>query len=527
MGRNDMEQFGVPVLFIIFNRFENTKKVFEQIKTVKPTNLYIASDGPRGNVNGEDLIVNSIREYVLSNVDWNCEVKTFFQEENLSCGPNVKSSIDWFFKHEASGIILEDDCVPSFSFFRFCEELLDKYKDDLRIGMISGTNYWCDKYKPMNSYLFSKNYKCWGWATWKRSWVNMDFEMSWLETKESYSIIQNMGNGRLSTLHWKNAIGKIQNRVVNTWDWQWYFSLSFQNQVCIFPKTNLVSNVGFWRNSPNNFAPGKTVYLANDEINFPLEHPKYMVVDKFFDNVIEKHKMRTQVFKNLVPAKLRFNIIKWLKIKNKQIETDLGIYEYRPIILAGGNIMNLAEAKINLIDFKKILDSERIKFGLFKGTLLGAVREGNFIENDTDIDIYILDEFRQAFQNILFKLLASGFEVARYNYDFLTLIRDDNYIDISFYKKVGDTRISGKSVLKESFFKSNSTIRFLEMEFNVPNNYIDFLKHAYGENWRIPDKENHAILAKGFAKYKIMFAKLLPQKVLYFFIKTLYLLRLK
>ncbi len=128
-----------PILFLTFNRLEETKQVFNEIKKYGPSKLYLASDGPRKNKEGEREIVKKIREYILDNITWPCKVKILFRHKNLGCKYAVSSAIDWFFKNERRGIILEDDCLPSQSFFRFCEEMLTKYKNDREIMQISGT----------------------------------------------------------------------------------------------------------------------------------------------------------------------------------------------------------------------------------------------------------------------------------------------------------------------------------------------------------------------------------------------------
>ena len=117
-----------PVLFIVFNRFDTAQKVFEQIRLAQPPRLYIASDGARENVENEKTIVENIRKWILENIDWDCEVKTLFREKNLGCDINISKAISTFFENETDGIILEDDCLPSQSFFKYCEMALDKYK---------------------------------------------------------------------------------------------------------------------------------------------------------------------------------------------------------------------------------------------------------------------------------------------------------------------------------------------------------------------------------------------------------------
>ena len=159
-----------PVLFLVFNRPDTTKQVFEAIRQAQPPRLYIASDGHRSDREGEWEKVKTVRDYVVNNIDWDCEVKTLFREKNLGCRIAVSTAISWFFENEEQGIILEDDCFPDQSFFPFCEELLWKYQDDKRIMMITGTNSLGTWKSELQSYHFSIYGSIWGWATWKRAW---------------------------------------------------------------------------------------------------------------------------------------------------------------------------------------------------------------------------------------------------------------------------------------------------------------------------------------------------------------------
>lgn len=288
-----IKNLSIPILLIIFNRLDTAKSVFEEIRMIKPLKLYIAGDGARENKSGEIEKVMEVREYILSNIDWECDVKTLFRKKNYGCGPNVKLSIDWFFKYETMGIILEDDTIPTKSFFYYCKDLLFKYENDDRVGMISGVNHIGSE-TFNSSYTFSKYKSCWGWATWKRSWLNMDFEMSWLKTENRNDIIKNMGYSKKSEPHWKNTLTLIENKKVSAWDWQWYFSLAAQNQLCIFPKTNLISNIGFGEDATHTFGEAPRHYLKTFELEFPLKGPKYILENSEFDKSFEKK----QIFEN-------------------------------------------------------------------------------------------------------------------------------------------------------------------------------------------------------------------------------------
>lgn len=269
------------VLFLVFNRLDTTKQVFEAIRQAKPPRLYVAADGARANKEGEAEKVQAVRDYIMQNIDWECEVKTLFRETNLGCGPAVKEAIDWFFDHEESGIILEDDTIPIQSFFWFCETLLEKYRCDNRIAMINGTNRLGASYFSA-SYLYSKNKDCWGWASWRRAWKNMDLAMSWRATKQYDDVISNMGMGLVDKCHWRRALNSIDNSKVSAWDWQWYFSIACQNQMTIFPNCNLIENVGYGSEATHTKSPGKLKFSTKN-IELPLSAPTYMVPNSGWD----------------------------------------------------------------------------------------------------------------------------------------------------------------------------------------------------------------------------------------------------
>jgi hypothetical protein len=294
-----------PVLFIIFNRMNTTKEVFAEIQKAKPPRLYIASDGPRIHKENETAIVNEIRSYVLDNINWDCDVHTLFREQNLSCGQSVKGAIDWFFEAEEYGIVLEDDVKPNGSFFKFCDELLLRYKDDDRVGLISGNNHI--NFAPHNdSYTFSRFFSTWGWASWRRAWKNMDIDMHWFQTPYKNSIIRNMGYTQQSVLRWEKNINDIVTKKINAWDFQWVFSLSAQNQLCIFPACNLVANIGFGEDATHTFGEAKEEFLQQSELSFPLIHPDYIVPNPEFEILYEKNQTTiAPLWKRMIPIAIK------------------------------------------------------------------------------------------------------------------------------------------------------------------------------------------------------------------------------
>ena len=233
--------FKTPILFLVFNRPELTKRVFEQIRKIQPAFLYIAADGPRPNKPGEDKICSEVKNIILSNIDWDCEVKTLFRDANLGCGVAVSEAISWFFSNIEEGIILEDDCLPNNSFFSFCETMLLKFRDNDSIMHVSGNNF---QFSNIGSecYYLSKLPHIWGWATWKSAWQKYDLELKTFDQDKA----GNYFNYAPIDCYWFQIFASIKNDLIkHTWDYQWTFAIFKNEGLCILPQKNLVSNIGF------------------------------------------------------------------------------------------------------------------------------------------------------------------------------------------------------------------------------------------------------------------------------------------
>ena len=268
-------------LFLIFNRPDTTKQVFEAIRKAKPPRLYVAADGPRADKAGEAEKVEQVRQ-IATRVDWDCEVKTLFRDKNLGCGKGVSSAIDWFFENEEEGIILEDDCLPSQSFFWFCEELLERYRGDMRVMIISGYNkqeMWNqDKY----DYFFSNFGGIWGWASWKRAWDLYDLEMKDLESFIENNYFEFLLGESLGNVRKKQMLNVIQNNI-DTWDYQWGFTRHVNSGLACVPSKNLVENIGFGADATHTIANQKTINRY--DLNFPVKYNEFIVSDKKYDEL--------------------------------------------------------------------------------------------------------------------------------------------------------------------------------------------------------------------------------------------------
>jgi len=279
-----------PILFLVFNRLDSTEKVFHQIRRAKPKKLYLSVDGPRDKRKGETEKCLCVRNIILKQIDWDCELFTNFRDKNLGCKLAISSGIDWFFKNEERGIILEDDTLPDLTFFRFCEELLEYYKDDKRLMMISGDNFQFGRKSAQESYYFSRYAHIWGWATWRRAWNYYDVDMKiWPKVRNSGLLFNILGDKK-EAFYWKSIFDKVYKGKIDAWSYQWLFACWMQNGLNILPGVNLVSNIGFGSIGTHTKGRSEVAKLESKEIIFPLFHPIHMkrnaLADKFDDKTM-------------------------------------------------------------------------------------------------------------------------------------------------------------------------------------------------------------------------------------------------
>lgn len=265
------------VLFLIFNRLDTTKQVFEAIQKAKPPRLYIAADGARNNKYGEFEKVKAVRDFIINNVDWQCEIKTLLREKNLGCKYAVSSAITWFFENEEMGIILEDDCLPDQSFFWFCEELLEMYKDDKRIWHIGGINLQNGIKRGDADYFFSKYSHIWGWASWANRWQFYDAELS--KINNSDFIRRTFKNKSMQNFWIKNLI-EIKKNKIDTWDFQWIFTIWFNGGLAILPNINMILNIGFGDEALHTKGESPTLVASDLAIK---NHPSEIVCNEDAD----------------------------------------------------------------------------------------------------------------------------------------------------------------------------------------------------------------------------------------------------
>ena len=295
-----------PVAFLIFNRPDTTEKVFEAIRAAKPPKLLVVADGARSDRPDEGEKCEAARK-IIERVDWDCEVLTNYSEVNLGCQKRVSSGLDWVFNNVEEAIILEDDCVPHPTFFRFCEELLDYYRDDERIMVISGDNFQFGRKRTEYSYYFSRYNHIWGWATWRRAWQYYDIEMKlWSKIRDGNWLKFILEEPR-AVKYWSKIFQAVYDGYINTWDYQWTFACWLQSGLTVLPNVNLVSNIGFGtegthtKDIRNPFAN-----LPTEKICFPLQHPPFIIrhtlADKFTQDRIFTSGLLVRIKKKIQQA---------------------------------------------------------------------------------------------------------------------------------------------------------------------------------------------------------------------------------
>lgn len=280
-----MNNNNAPILFIIFNRPQKTREVFEEIRKARPSRLFIAADGPRSSCPDDTERCKEAR-IVTEHIDWPCEVRRKYSDENLGCDVSVPNAISWFFESVEQGLIFEDDCLPQKDFFQFCRELLEKYKDESKIMMISGNNFQNGQERSAASYYFSRYANTWGWATWKRAWKHYENDLKSYEKFKKNGGLQKILISQIARNYWRNFFEKIRNGKYSFWDAKWTFSIWNNDGMAIVPNRNLVTNIGQDEFATHTKKTNKRTVVPNKELDWPLIHPTKIIANDMADDYI-------------------------------------------------------------------------------------------------------------------------------------------------------------------------------------------------------------------------------------------------
>lgn len=296
-----------PVLLLIFNRPETTRKVFESIRKAQPPALFVFSDGPRRG-RPDDVANCAKTRDIISEVDWPCDVQRLFYEENLGCGRGPFTGISWFFDHVDEGIILEDDCVAVPAFFGFCSTLLEYYRHDSRVMEIGGINLISDlTSRDEYSYHFSDHNHTWGWATWKRAWNLFDYTIRRYPEPDVQAFLRSSFNSLIEYEYYHRIFNEtfVHHETVNWWDYQWEFSRRVNLGLSVVPRENLVVNIGSGADATHTFELRKW-NMKPGTVSLPLAHPPYVMVDRNRD-----HRYFQRAFTTL-PSRMKQHISRLL-----------------------------------------------------------------------------------------------------------------------------------------------------------------------------------------------------------------------
>ncbi len=297
---------------MVWVRTDLAAQTFSKIRDIKPERLYIAVDGPR---NADDK-VRIEKTLKALNVDWDCDVKYLIRDKNLGCNKAVTEAITWFFEQEEMGIILEDDCCPDLSFFPYCKDLLNKYKDDTRIMTIGG--FCADEVKSDYSYYFGKLFSCWGWATWRRAWKYFDINMADYDLFKKENAIEKFVVNRVERRRLLNEFEKTHKYL--SWDWIFLYNLLCQNSLHVLPCVNLVNNIGANAEFSVHDLEA-TVHPESVQMQFPLKHPHFVGVENFYNNPdyllyyrkLFKRKL-LMIISKLFPRKIKIKIRSYIDL---------------------------------------------------------------------------------------------------------------------------------------------------------------------------------------------------------------------
>ena len=288
-----------PVAFFIFRRPETTERVWAQIRKAEPKTLYLCADAARPDREGEAERVAAVRK-IVENVDWECDVRRLYAERNMGCHDRVVSALNEIFETEERLIILEDDCLPDLSFFRYCDELLDRYASNDRILAVCGFNPGTDSLSLEESYSFSRNPACWGWATWKRAWRLYDDSMScWNDPSRKARVFAKNPDIRRFL---DRMVRMTESKQVDSWANRWLLSALDNDALSCVPRVNLIRHL--------HSAVGAThvtadVGIPSDKLEFPLVHPQSIVRNKKLDTLIAERVWDVLPFHRRVLRRLR------------------------------------------------------------------------------------------------------------------------------------------------------------------------------------------------------------------------------
>lgn len=302
-----MSSLATPVVLIAFNRPATTQRVFSAIAAARPARLFLIADGPRLDRPGESEKCAEVRK-IMTTIDWPCIVETNFSDINMGCRRRVISGLNWVFERVQEAIILEDDCLPDSTFFLYCAELLERYRERPEIAYISGFNPLEREFSLPWSYYFSHLASIWGWATWRRAWQTYDENLhTWPQVRENGLLECVFPHSRIAR-YWTSVFDKMYaGNGPNTWDYQWSYTCWMHNWLGVIPARNLVQNIGVGDGATHTLEMDPAMMLAARQLEQPLHHPPVVTAWPEF----ETH-MQERFFAQSLSVRIRRRLEKWI-----------------------------------------------------------------------------------------------------------------------------------------------------------------------------------------------------------------------
>jgi len=312
----------VPILLLTFNRPDYFSKVYDQVKKYKPETLLVYSDGPRTDYPSDIEKINKCR-LLVNEIDYYCDIKKLYKDKNVGLHTAIPEALDWFFSNVSHGIILEDDCLPNMSFFKFCELMLEKYYDNEKVSIVTGGNIVNDKFESSYDYLFSKGL-CWiwGWATWRQAWQKYDMNLQkWDSFKKNKKLFKTFDNKNV-VKHYEGYFNWITEGLKGTnllWEYRWPLSVLLNDNFYIAPKHDLVKNVGYegFNYSLNKYDErNRFIGMPVKELDFDrLKQPEKIELNKSFTEALNRELGFYNSYKKRDFEKV--NIKKYIKLPNR------------------------------------------------------------------------------------------------------------------------------------------------------------------------------------------------------------------
>ena len=271
-----------PVALLIYNRPHLTQRVFAEIAKARPQTLFVVADGARSD-HPDDVARIAATRRIIDSVDWPCEVLKNYSQVNMGCKHRISTGLEWIFGTVEDAIILEDDCLPDPTFFRFGHELLDYYRYDERVVSISGSNYQHGQSRTAHGYYFSKYFHCSGWASWRRVWKHFDPDMKSWPNFQAAGGLQDLADNWWEADYWTRMFNSAFEGTLDSWACPWFFACWAQRGLTVIPNVNLISNIGYGDGATHTQkANQKVANLPTRSID-DINHPPFVVRNREAD----------------------------------------------------------------------------------------------------------------------------------------------------------------------------------------------------------------------------------------------------